>query len=211
VGCLCQKPNWWLGIRLLFSIIGRSLFKRSFSKVLDTMGRRLIGRKDANSWGLFGLLSIVLGSTLWECCQWLGCILVISWDACCGWLFGRVLLFHWGLVLRNGVEKTCVRWLAKTCAYSAAFRARVTLVILRGGEDFVVCVFRCWAPASPLYGVIKVFNCCLNIFFCFALFCTCVVSVRITVEWSDERLSMIWLFRNFVMQKSTKSGSSASM
>jgi hypothetical protein len=33
-----------------------------------------------------------------------------------------------------------------------------------------------------------------------------VVSVTITVEWSDERLSMIWLFQNFVTQKSTKSG-----
>jgi hypothetical protein len=44
VECLCQKPNWWLGISLSISIIGRSLVKSRFSKILDAIGRRLIGR-----------------------------------------------------------------------------------------------------------------------------------------------------------------------
>jgi hypothetical protein len=44
VECLCLKPNWWLGINLLFSIIGRRRSNRSFSKTLDITGKRLMGQ-----------------------------------------------------------------------------------------------------------------------------------------------------------------------
>jgi hypothetical protein len=36
-------------INLLFSTIGRILFKSVFSKILETMGKRLIGRYDVTS------------------------------------------------------------------------------------------------------------------------------------------------------------------
>jgi hypothetical protein len=42
VECLCLKPNWWLGINLLFTTTGRGHFKMSFSKTLDIMGKRLM-------------------------------------------------------------------------------------------------------------------------------------------------------------------------
>jgi hypothetical protein len=38
-----------LGINLLFSTVGRRRFKRSFSKTLDVMGKRLMGRQDVSS------------------------------------------------------------------------------------------------------------------------------------------------------------------
>jgi hypothetical protein len=43
VECLCLSPNWWLDVNLLFPTIGRRRFKRSFSKTLDIMGKRLMG------------------------------------------------------------------------------------------------------------------------------------------------------------------------
>jgi hypothetical protein len=43
VQCLCLDPNWWSGINPLFSTIGSSYFKRSFSETLHTMSNRLIG------------------------------------------------------------------------------------------------------------------------------------------------------------------------
>jgi hypothetical protein len=43
VECRDRKPNWWLGIRLLFAISGRRRERSNFSNTLDTRGRRLIG------------------------------------------------------------------------------------------------------------------------------------------------------------------------
>jgi hypothetical protein len=40
-----------MGINPLFSTIGRNLYKRSFSKIFDTVGKRLIGLQDVNSLG----------------------------------------------------------------------------------------------------------------------------------------------------------------
>lgn len=37
------KPNWCLGIKSLFTSVGLSRFRRSFSKMLDKIGTRLIG------------------------------------------------------------------------------------------------------------------------------------------------------------------------
>ncbi|CAB0029881.1 unnamed protein product [Trichogramma brassicae] len=56
VVCLCLKPNWWSGIRLLSVIIGCNLENRIFSKIFESTGRRLIGRyEEALSAALPGL------------------------------------------------------------------------------------------------------------------------------------------------------------
>jgi hypothetical protein len=41
---LWRKPDWWSGSISSFSTMGISLWKRSFSKTFERMGRRLIGR-----------------------------------------------------------------------------------------------------------------------------------------------------------------------
>jgi hypothetical protein len=52
-----QTDDW-----ALFSTIGRSLFK-SFSKTLDTMGKRLIGWQDVNSLGFRGFKTRMICET----------------------------------------------------------------------------------------------------------------------------------------------------
>jgi hypothetical protein len=154
VECLCGKPNWWLGISLFvffFSITGRSIVKRSFQRLFiqwggDLLVNRMLTHEVSlvSGWGLFGLLFIVLGTTLllrtalnnwvryWIPIvgrslrillvirsypgDFLGCMLLTTaWFFWGSWLviqvgrgflgFGRVLLFHWGCVLKGGVEK----------------------------------------------------------------------------------------------------------
>jgi hypothetical protein len=43
VECLCRKPNWWLGISLFISIVGRSLVKRILQRFWKIQwGRELL-------------------------------------------------------------------------------------------------------------------------------------------------------------------------
>ena len=49
VPCLFLNPNWWDDIRLLSCIVGVSRLSSIFSRILDRIGRRLIGQHDALS------------------------------------------------------------------------------------------------------------------------------------------------------------------
>jgi hypothetical protein len=63
---------------------------------------------------------------------------------------------------------------------------------------------KCWKASQFVYLLLT--------YGCFSWFCTCVVSVTITREWSDERseyglaVAKCWVIR-FVMRKTTRSGS----
>jgi hypothetical protein len=56
-----------VGIDLLFSTIGRSLFKGRFSKTLDKMGKRLIGRYYVNSLGGFHGFKMRMSCATFHC------------------------------------------------------------------------------------------------------------------------------------------------
>jgi len=53
VPCFFLNPNWWDGIRLLSSIMGVSRCVSIFSRILDRIGWKLLGRYDAMSCGFF--------------------------------------------------------------------------------------------------------------------------------------------------------------
>ena len=96
--CFLLNKNWWEGISLLSSMMGVSRWSSIFYRILDRIGRRLIGRYDAMSSDFFPVLRslwFVLHSTDKESVQFvvLRYIFVLSF----GGLFGKVPegLFLW--------------------------------------------------------------------------------------------------------------------